>query len=657
MISSVLVANRGEIARRVFRTCRAMGLETVAVFSDPDRHAPFVAEADQAFALGGSAGTESYLRGDLILDAARRSGATAIHPGYGFLAENAEFARAVVDAGLTWIGPSPDAIARMGSKLESKRVVGEAGVPTLASVDLTGLADDAVEAAATEIGYPVLVKASAGGGGKGMRIVPDPSGLLDAVRGAEREAQSAFGDATVFLEKYLTDPRHVEIQVFGDLHGNLVSLHERECSIQRRHQKIVEEAPSPAVDSALRSRMGKAAVAVARAVDYVGAGTVEFLLAGDEFYFLEMNTRLQVEHPVTEAITGLDLVRLQLLVAMGEPLPPEALTPRLDGHAIEVRLYAEDPRHDFLPVAGRLSRFSIPASDGIRVDSGVESGSEISVFYDPMLAKVISHAPTRREAAMTLAAALRRAAIHGSITNRDLLVRVLNHPEFLAGDTDTGFLDRHDPAELGAPLPASEDLAEMALAAALAGHDERRASAAVLRSIPSGWRNNPTDPQIVSYDGPLGTVTVGYRFGRGGATVSIDGADAVEFDHRVAEDEVAIEIGGRRRTYRVARSGSETDVDGPAGHARFVEHDRYPSIRAVADAGSLRAPMPGKVVEVLVVEGESVKAGQILLIMEAMKMEHTLRAPAAGIVESVRAAAGDQVDADSALIVIREEDE
>lgn len=634
-----------------------MGIRTVAVFSDPDRHAPFVSEADDAIALGGAAAVDSYLRGDLVIEAARRTGADAIHPGYGFLAENADFAQAVIDAGLVWIGPSPSAIARMGSKLESKRLIADAGVPTLPSTDLSGLSDPDTVAAALAIGYPVLVKASAGGGGKGMRVVESETRLIEAVRGAEREAASSFGDGTVFLEKYLVAPRHVEIQVFGDTQGTVVSLHERECSIQRRHQKIVEEAPSPAVDADLRERMGAAAIAAARAVDYVGAGTVEFLLAGTDFFFLEMNTRLQVEHAVTEAITGLDLVRLQLLVASGEPLPPAALQPSLDGHAIEVRLYAEDAMQGFLPVAGRLTQFSVPAGPGIRVDAGVESGSDIAVHYDPMLAKVIAHAPSRVEAAMALASALQRSTIHGSTTNRDLLVRLLRHPEFLSGDTDTGFLDRHDPATLGAPLPAADDVAEMALAAALAGHAERRAESRVLATVPSGWRNNPTDPQVVLFDVPDGTLSVGYRFDRNGATVVVDDADPVRFDHAVSDGTVTIEIGGRRRTYRVARSGQVADVDGPAGHVRLVEHERFPSATRLADAGSLHAPMPGKVLSVLVVEGDSVIAGQSLLVMEAMKMEHALRAPVAGTVESVLAAQGDQVEAEAALIVIRREDE
>ncbi|HSJ29087.1 MAG TPA: biotin carboxylase N-terminal domain-containing protein [Acidimicrobiia bacterium] len=656
MIRTVLVANRGEIARRVFRTCREMGIRTLAVFSDADRHAPFVTEADDAFALGGSTSLESYLNIDVVLAAAERGGADAVHPGYGFLAENADFARAVQEAGLVWIGPSPEAIATMGSKLASKRLVREAGVPTLPSVDLSGMDDARVSDAAEQIGYPVLVKASAGGGGKGMRIVATPTDLVPAVRGAEREASASFGDGTVFLEKYLIAPRHVEIQVFGDHHGNLVSLHERECSIQRRHQKIVEEAPSPAVGPGLRAAMGEAAVSAARAVGYTGAGTVEFLLVGEEFHFLEMNTRLQVEHPVTEAVTGLDLVRLQILVADGHPLPREALDPALDGHAIEVRLYAEDARNEFLPAAGHLTRFEIPLGPGLRIDSGVESGSDIPVHYDPMLAKVIAHAPTREEAAARLAGALHRAHLHGSVTNRDLLVRILRHPEFLAGETDTGFLDRHDPAELARPLPTEDDVAEMALAAALAGHAERRAGARVLATIPSGWRNNPTDPQVVTYDGPFGPVRVSYRFDRGGAVATLAESEPVAFDHHVAGESVTLEIGGRRRLYRVAKAGSAWDVDGPDGHVRLVEHGRFPSSRHQQEAGSLQAPMPGKVLTVLVKEGDAVSAGQSLLVMEAMKMEHTLRSPVSGVVTAVRTADGDQVEAEASLITIQEDE-
>src|SRR3954467_14796419 len=473
-ITKLLVANRGEIARRVFRTARAMGIATVAVHSDADADAPFVRDADEAVRLPGNTPAETYLQAELVVDAARRSGADAIHPGYGFLSENAEFARVVESAGLVWVGPPADAIETMGSKLGAKELMQKAGVPTLP------WAEDPADA--DQVGYPLLVKASAGGGGRGMRIVRDPSELENAVEAARREAGSAFGDDTVFLERYLEAPRHIEIQVFADTHGNAVSLFERECSIQRRHQKIVEESPSPAVDEDLRRRMGDAAVAAARAVGYVGAGTVEFVLDDKkQFSFLEMNTRLQVEHPVTELVTGLDLVRLQLLVADGQPLPPAALAPSLRGHAIEVRLYAEDAEHGFLPVTGTLRQFDLGCS--VRVDSGFAAGDVISTFYDPMLAKVIAHAPSRSEAAGRLAAALTGARISGVTTNRDLLVRIMQDEEFLAGDTDTGYLERNDPVVLGAPLLDEAGARVHAVAAAVAVQSENRRAAQVWQRL------------------------------------------------------------------------------------------------------------------------------------------------------------------------------
>jgi propionyl-CoA carboxylase alpha chain len=655
-IRKLLVANRGEIARRIFRTCRSLGVATVAVFSDPDRDAPFVAEADEGYALGGSPPAESYLRIDAILEAARRTGADAVHPGYGFLAENAEFAAAVEEAGLVWVGPRPHSIRVMGSKLESKRLVAEAGVPTLESIDLTGSDPEETRAAAARVGFPVLIKASAGGGGKGMRVVRDQAALLEAVESARREADSAFGDDTVFLEPYLEAPRHIEIQVFGDTHGRVVSLHERECSIQRRHQKIVEEAPSTVVTPELRRAMGEAAVRVAETVDYVGAGTVEFLFQDGDFYFLEMNTRLQVEHPVTEMVTGLDLVRLQLLVAEGEPLPEELDDPPLDGHSIEVRLYAEDPRNGFLPVTGTLHRVRFPHLPGLRVDSGVEDGSVVSPHYDPMLAKVVAWAPSRREAASLLASALQAAELHGMTTNRELLVRILRHPEFTAGDTDTHFLDRNDPATLGAPLVDPEEEKRVALAAALAHQAERRKASRVLRTIPSGWRNNPSQLQLVSFSGEHGEVRVGYRFEpRGGLTVEVNGERWP--DVRLAEckpDRVGLEVSGHLRWYRVHRVGSDHYVDGPDGPARLVELPRFPIPTLEEEPGSLHAPMPGKVVAVKVETGTDVAEGQVLVILEAMKMEHSIRSPFAGTVKAVKVAEGDQVDADQVLVVVEE---
>ena len=445
-MGTLLIANRGEIAARIIRTAHALGIATVAVYSDPDAEAPYVTLADQAVRLPGAAPADTYLRGDLIIAAAAATGAGAVHPGYGFLSENAAFARACADAGLTFVGPSPGTIQAMSDKVAAKATMAAAGVPVLPGVTVDS---DGEHDAAAQVGFPLLVKAAFGGGGRGMRLVSDPSQLAGAIGAARREAAAAFGDGTVFLERYVPDPRHVEVQILGDAHGDVVHLFERECSIQRRYQKIVEESPSPAVDGELRAALTEAAVTAGRAAGYTGAGTVEFVLDRDgSFYFLEMNTRLQVEHPVTEEVTGLDLVELQLRVAEGEPLPPEVREAAITGHAIEVRLYAEDVPAGFLPVTGTLHRFAIPSGPGLRVDTGFRDGSAVSPHYDAMLAKVIAHGRTRADAARLLARALRDAQIHGLTTNRDLLVAILREPEFLAGATDTGYLTRHQPAAL-----------------------------------------------------------------------------------------------------------------------------------------------------------------------------------------------------------------
>ncbi|HEX3824421.1 MAG TPA: biotin carboxylase N-terminal domain-containing protein [Mycobacteriales bacterium] len=644
-MQSLLVANRGEIARRVFRTARAMGLTTVAVYSDPDADAPFVREADAAVRLPGTVAADTYLRGDLIIAAARLAGTDAIHPGYGFLSENAEFAAAVIDAGLTWVGPPPSAIAAMGSKLEAKRMMRDAGVPTLPwAEDVDG---------ADEVGYPLLVKASAGGGGRGMRIVRSADDLTEAVEGARREAAGAFGDATVFLERYLESPRHVELQVFADHHGNVVSLFERECSIQRRHQKIVEESPSPAVGEALRAEMGDAAVAAARAVDYVGAGTIEFVLGHDgSYYFLEMNTRLQVEHPVTELVTGLDLVRLQLLVAAGSPLPADALAPTMRGHAIEVRLYAEDAENGFLPATGRLRSFVIPET--VRVDSGVESGSGIPPYYDAMIAKVVAHAPSRSEAASSLATALAGSRIHGVTTNRDLLVRILRESEFLAGTTDTAYLDRHDPALLGAPLLATDSEPIHAAIAALTLQLVRRLQAGVDQAMPSGWRNNPSGPQLVELITRGKTQVVEYAFHRGGVDVKVDDQPVEVEWHSAAYHVVDATVSGVRRRFHVVIPDDfvSVDVDSALGSSSYAVVPRFPDPTETLAAGSLVAPLPGSVVRVLVETGAAVTKGQPLVVLEAMKMEHTVTSPVDGTVADLWVAAGQQVNAGEVLAVV-----
>jgi propionyl-CoA carboxylase alpha chain len=668
MIRRLLVANRGEIARRVMATCRAVGVETVAVYSDADAGSPHVAEADYAVHLPGNAPTATYLRGDLLLQSARRAGADAIHPGYGFLSENADFAQAVLDSGLIWVGPSPKAIAAMGSKLEAKSLAADAGVPVLP----TWLDPLDVES------YPVLVKASAGGGGRGMRLARDCDALADAVASARREAAGAFGDGTVFCERYIDRARHVEVQIIADSAGNVIPLGERECSIQRRHQKIIEETPSPAVSPALRESLCSAAIAVSRAVGYVGAGTVEFVVApSGEWFFLEMNTRLQVEHPVTELVVGVDLVRLQLLVAEGGTLPYNG-PPALRGHAIEARVYAEDPAYAWLPCTGTLHRFEVPGvskefgpmvSPGLRLDSGVAAGSVIGVHYDPMLAKVIAWAPTRYEAARQLATALARSQIHGVGTNRDLLVRVLRHPSFVSGATDTGFLDRHP--EVFAPLLSSvEALRLSCLAAALAAAASRHASSP-LATLPSGWRNVPSVPQTVAFDAPSGTFEVMYRMDRCDALaawtvrrvdrdeVGLPGAASeLSDDHppvavvSLAQERVVLDVSGVLLAFAVHRVDDVSYVDSSEGSVQLTEVPRFPLPTAEGVEGTLVAPLPGSIARIMVVPGQRVAAGDLMLTVEAMKLEHAVHAPTSGVVTDVRVSAGEQVEAGTLLAVL-----
>ncbi|WP_181779562.1 ATP-binding protein [Pseudonocardia pini] len=664
MIQKLLIANRGEIAARVMRTAHSLGIGTVAVYSDPDAAAPFVSLADEAVRLPGAAPSDTYLRADLVIAAARATGADAVHPGYGFLSENAQFARDCAAAGLTFVGPTPEAIASMGSKLEAKALMEKAGVPVLPGATVDESSD--LGAIAADIGFPVLVKAAFGGGGRGMRVVHTPAELTEAVEGARREAASAFGDGTVFLERFVVNPRHVEVQILGDTHGEVVSLFERDCSIQRRYQKIVEESPSPAVDEVQRAELGEAAVAAGKAIGYTGAGTVEFVMDQDgKFFFLEVNTRLQVEHPVTELVTGLDLVELQLRVAEGEPLPPEVLGAGISGHAIEVRLYAEDVPAGFLPATGTLHRFAIPDLPGIRVDSGVVDGSVVGTNYDPMLAKVIAHGRTRTEAARTLARALQRAELHGVTTNRDLLVGILREPEFLAGKTDTGYLTRHDPAQLcrwstsQAPSPGAPGGGgvRQAAAAALAAQAGNRASARVLAGIPSGWRNVGGQPQRAAYTLGDETLEVTYAFRRSGLDLAVNGEALPARLVAATPESVELEIDGVSRTYAVHRVPGWSYVDGPDGSAALAEVPRFADPNAVAHAGSLLAPMPGGVVRVLAAQGDPVTAGQALVVLEAMKMEHTVAAPVDGVVAEIHVGAGDQVDTGQVLAVVEEPEE
>ncbi|GAA3799495.1 biotin carboxylase N-terminal domain-containing protein [Sphaerisporangium flaviroseum] len=671
MIRRLLVANRAEIARRIFRTCRDLGIETVAVFSDADAASPHVTEADHAVRLAGVRPADTYLDIPAIVEAALKAGADAVHPGYGFLSENAAFARAVLDAGLTWIGPHPDAITAMGSKIEAKLLMAQAGVPVLPSLTpgpggaFQPEPPGSARAGRQESGepvFPVLVKASAGGGGRGMRIVRDPGALEEAVASARREALSAFGDGAVFVEPLLEDARHIEVQILADTHGTVWTLGERECSIQRRHQKVVEETPSPGISPGVREALFDAAVKAAKAIGYVGAGTVEFLVKGATIAFLEMNTRLQVEHPVTECVYGVDLVRLQLEIAEGSRLPAEP--PGAAGHAIEVRLYAEDPARDWRPQNGTLHLFEVPGVDarfevpatggghatrpyGLRLDSGVESGSQVGVHYDAMLAKVIAWGPDRAAVARRLATALARARVHGLTTNRDLLVAVLRHRAFLAGDTHTGFLDAHE-----VTAPAVPPVPVFALAAALALAAGNRAEASVLGGLPSGWRNVASQPQRAAFEGPGGRVEVGYRLGRDGGLA--EGPPEVRL-LSATPGEVVLEVSGVLGRFAVARYADEVYVDSALGSMRLRRLPRLPEPVVLIAPGSLLAPMPGTVLRVEVTSGAPVVAGQPILTLEAMKMEHQISAPAAGVVSALNVTPGRQVEAGAVLAVIEEQ--
>ncbi|MEW1751948.1 acetyl/propionyl/methylcrotonyl-CoA carboxylase subunit alpha [Streptomyces angustmyceticus] len=633
MIRSVLVANRGEIARRVFRTCRELGIATVAVHSDADAGAPHVREADTAVRLPGDAPADTYLRGDLLVRAARAAGADAVHPGYGFLSESAAFAAAVADAGLAWIGPPPAAIEAMASKTRAKELMAGAGVPLLAPVD---------PAAATEADLPLLVKAAAGGGGRGMRLVTELAALDEELTAAKAEAAAAFGDGEVFVEPYVVGGRHVEVQILADAHGTVWTLGTRDCSLQRRHQKVIEEAPAPALSEDLRTTLHRAAEQAARAIGYRGAGTVEFLVSADgRACFLEMNTRLQVEHPVTEAVHGLDLVALQLSIAEGRPL--EAAPPRPHGHAVEARLYAEDPAAGWQPQTGTLHRLEVP--DGVRLDSGVTDGDTIGVHYDPMLAKVIAWAPSRDEAVRKLAGALERARIHGPVTNRDLLVRSLRHPEFTdPGALDTGFYDRNLPA---LTAPGDGDAALFALAAALAD--------AHGRSRFGGFRNVPSAPQVKTYACAGTEHEIRYRLDRHG--LSAEGFPGVRL-LALGPDEVVLDVDGLRRRFTVARYGDRVHVDAPGGHTTgscaLTVLPRFPDPTARTEPGSLLAPMPGTVVRIAdgLTEGDHVEAGRPLLWLEAMKMEHKITAPSPGTLTTLPVRPGQQVEVGTLLAVV-----
>jgi len=658
MFSKILIANRGEIACRVIKTARRMGIKTVAVFSDADRSAQHVALADEAVHIGGSPPRESYLVVDKILDAAKRTGAQSIHPGYGFLSENAAFAEACEKAGIVFIGPPPSAIRAMGSKSEAKKIMEKAGVPLVPGYHGDDQSPELLVKEAERIGFPVLIKASAGGGGKGMRVVESAAKFADQLAGAKREAKASFADDHVLVEKYLTRPRHIEIQVFADTHGNCLYLFERDCSIQRRHQKVIEEAPAPNMNPARRQSMGEAAVAAAKAIGYVGAGTVEFIANQDgTFYFMEMNTRLQVEHPVTEMITGQDLVEWQLVVAAGGKMPLTQDQLSIDGHAVEVRLYAEDPDRNFLPSTGTLAHLRLPPEGPhVRVDTGVREGDTVTPFYDPMIAKVIVHDRDRPSAMRRMAALMGETEVVGVTTNAALLKALCAHPAFVGGEVDTGFIERHR-EELFAKAKAADDRA-FAIAT-LARVAEWASASNDPWDQKNGFRLLETGHDEVRWkDGEREVAVIVRRPRDGSLSLELPGG-AVEANVRHGEDgRLAIRLGNDTFTAAVVRRTANdggTDytlfADGGSQRLRLVDPLDVTQYEAVASGeGSVRSPLPGKIIDLRVKPGDTVTRGQPLLVLEAMKMEHTLAAPADGKVKSVRYAVGEQVPEDAELV-------
>ena len=639
MFEKILIANRGEIACRIAATARAMGVATVAVYSDADRNAAHVAACDEAVPIGPAPAAESYLKIEKIIDAAKQTGAQAIHPGYGFLAENAGFAEAIVAAGLTFIGPPASAIRAMGGKSEAKALMQDADVPLVPGYHGEAQDLDTLIAEAKKIGFPLLIKASAGGGGKGMKVVADEAGLKDGIASAQREAKASFGDEKVLIERYLATPRHVEIQVFADTHGHCVHLFERDCSIQRRHQKVVEEAPAPGLTPETRDAMGAAAVRAAKAIDYTGAGTVEFLLDTDgSFYFMEMNTRLQVEHPVTEAITGLDLVEWQLRVAAGEPLPFAQEDLQVDGHAIEVRLYAEDPAKGFLPQIGTVSLFETPDLADTRVDAGIRPGDAVTPFYDPMIAKLIAWGEDREAACARLSELLACTRLRGLNTNLDFLRRVIDHPAFREARLNTRFIADHEEGLLNGPSPSAQALADAAVAVIARPYGQ---TAMTNPFVTDGWLNNLSrheDVTLIPTGGAAQTLTVHYPPADQDRWVVAHGDHALETPYGM----VPVDQEGARMTLwdREAEGWASLHWQNPLA---------VPESGAAA-AGGLGAPMPGKVTAVLVEAGAEVEAGAPLLVLEAMKMEHVIKAPSAGTVTDLPFKVGDQVSEGVALV-------
>ncbi|GJM61964.1 acetyl-CoA carboxylase biotin carboxylase subunit [Persicobacter diffluens] len=651
-IYKILIANRGEIARRIIRTCHKLGIKTVAIFSDADRREAFVKEADEAIALGGNRPDESYLKQDLIIEAAKNAGADAIHPGFGFLSENTDFAQKCAAAGINFIGPHAEAIRLMGDKKTAKQLMAKHEVPVIPGYDGDDQSIKTLSAEAEKIGYPVLLKATAGGGGKGMRVVNEAKEFPSALEAAKREAKAAFGNDSMLLEKYFTSSRHIEFQIFGDQHGNALHLFERDCTIQRRHQKIVEESPSPALDPVTRGRMAHAAVAAAKALNYDNAGTVEFLFAPDQsFYFLEVNTRLQVEHPVTELITGLDLVEWQILVAQGLALPLEQEDIQQKGHALEVRLYAEDPAKDFFPQTGKILDFHCPDHPKIRVDAGIETGSEVGIFYDPMIAKVITHGKDRQESMRLMSYALENTSLVGVTNNIAFLNAIMKHEVFQKGDFDTSFLVKHP-----IKTPTDPRFLEEALCVTLIYEwQERSKKQPYFRHVPSGWRNNLSMLQKISYKIDQEVYPMEYKRIEAHTLECLLGEKV--FTTEIIdkeEDRWIIQINGLRRKWRIFTEGNAYFLHSPSfGAIKINTVPRYPSSESNSGKDDYTAPMPGQIVKVMVQQGDSIKAGDPLVVLSSMKMENTIFAHSEGVIDEVFVEENGMVESDKVLLTLK----
>lgn len=648
----ILIANRGEIALRVMRTCRSMGISTVAVYSDADARALHVRYADEAVHIGPPLSADSYLRIDKILEAARRTGAEAIHPGYGFLSENADFAGACEAAGVTFIGPSAAAMRKTALKITARKLMSDAGVPIVPGYDGADQSLEALSKNAGAIGLPVLIKASAGGGGKGMRVVRDARDFERGVESARREAEKAFGDGTLLLEKYIDCARHVEVQILADTHGDLIHLFERECSIQRRHQKIIEETPSPAINTELRQRICMAAVAAGRAIGYTNAGTVEFILGpSGEFYFIEVNTRLQVEHPVTEMTTELDLVKLQIEIAAGMPLTVTQEDIKQTGHAIEARIYAEDPNNNFLPVTGTLHEWDVPSIEGLRIDSGVDRGAEVGIHYDPLLAKMIAHASDRESARRKLVYGLKTLFSPGVQTNREFLIRALEHPAFASGHYHTGLIDEHHDELITQENEADDFIAASVVALYLMKRQQGEAS--ILPHVPPSYRNNPFRNPSVRLQVAGGVFDISWR-ATGHESFAVECGDWQANVQLVSFERGCIRasIDGLQRMFRITEAGDQVFVQSHLSSRVVMRSERYPRTHSASEHESAFAPMPGQVLRILVEVGQQISAGDPLVILEAMKMEQTLRAATDGTVEDVLVKQGDVVAPGDTLVKI-----